>query len=51
VLSLHHTGIGAGDDRAALALLEYRDEHAVRWVAGCGPTTVLAAVILRDHVR
>jgi 2-isopropylmalate synthase len=44
VLSLHHTGIGAGDDREAVALLEYRAGQAVRWVAGRGPSAVSASM-------
>jgi 2-isopropylmalate synthase len=34
VLSVHHTRIGAGADREAMVLIEYRDGQAVRWVAG-----------------
>jgi 2-isopropylmalate synthase len=42
VLSVHHTGIGAGTGREAMALIEYSDGQAVRWVAGRGRSAAAA---------
>jgi 2-isopropylmalate synthase len=42
VLSLHQASVGSGDGSDALALLEYRDGQATRWVAG-RDRSVLAA--------
>jgi len=48
VLSLHHTHAGSGQEREALALLEFRDGQATRWAAGRDRSVLgatLAAVI------